>query len=424
VAVISDDTRKIVATGIYDTTRYTVDGWRLFDAILSYLYPIDDETTDPDEINEALAASGVLEIMEQISNSPSEWTYETAVAEIWSRLFSKKITFLFDNLSKDIQGLVSGNFKMTAWTNPELHIIRGVLKSKPEYEAQCEYWADQLYNNVGNVIPHRIGYYGTQVNSSPLLWFETSNKDAIFTDKAKYFKIGLQTFFYFAYIPPNHKNPVYMLKMDISGSTKLLSKEDLFEYVYGPPSEFYFMYHFWGRSVDGYWPWDPQMNDPMPMITYSAYRPSLVFYKYDENSPLREEDYQCALNLFAYQELGDYEVFELDEDPLKFMECPRVIDWSLEERAAGKKDEDIDTNYCLGTDIWSCKCNVSKQLQYGTRFESEINYDHCDYDPSFNGTSFNDIPNSFQDVSAASVFRDGEWKDNISELEDGALPRV
>jgi hypothetical protein len=39
VAVIVDDDRKIVATGIYDTTHYSDDAWELFDSIVEYLVP-------------------------------------------------------------------------------------------------------------------------------------------------------------------------------------------------------------------------------------------------------------------------------------------------------------------------------------------------------------------------------------------------
>ena len=42
VAVISDDERKIVATGIYDTQRYSDIGWELFDQILAFLTPYEE----------------------------------------------------------------------------------------------------------------------------------------------------------------------------------------------------------------------------------------------------------------------------------------------------------------------------------------------------------------------------------------------
>ncbi len=36
-AVLVDETGKIASTGIYDTTRYTADGWKLFDRMISFL---------------------------------------------------------------------------------------------------------------------------------------------------------------------------------------------------------------------------------------------------------------------------------------------------------------------------------------------------------------------------------------------------
>jgi hypothetical protein len=39
-AVIVDDARKMVATGIYDTTHYLADGWKLFDRMIYWLMPV------------------------------------------------------------------------------------------------------------------------------------------------------------------------------------------------------------------------------------------------------------------------------------------------------------------------------------------------------------------------------------------------
>ncbi len=43
VAVLADDTRKIAATGIYDTTHYTADAWNLFDRMVGWLMPVSVE---------------------------------------------------------------------------------------------------------------------------------------------------------------------------------------------------------------------------------------------------------------------------------------------------------------------------------------------------------------------------------------------
>jgi len=47
VAVYFDNDRKIAATGIYDTTRYTDDAWALFDLLLNMVYPASDEEVFP-----------------------------------------------------------------------------------------------------------------------------------------------------------------------------------------------------------------------------------------------------------------------------------------------------------------------------------------------------------------------------------------
>jgi hypothetical protein len=43
-AVIVDDERRIAASGIYDTTRYTATAWELFDRMIAWLQPVSVET--------------------------------------------------------------------------------------------------------------------------------------------------------------------------------------------------------------------------------------------------------------------------------------------------------------------------------------------------------------------------------------------
>ncbi|MCP4679384.1 MAG: ThuA domain-containing protein [Deltaproteobacteria bacterium] len=54
-AVIIDDNRKIVATGIYDTTHYTAEGWGILDRILFYLAP---PTNTPDMVDVLFVTNG------------------------------------------------------------------------------------------------------------------------------------------------------------------------------------------------------------------------------------------------------------------------------------------------------------------------------------------------------------------------------
>ncbi|MCP4675189.1 MAG: hypothetical protein GY854_06715 [Deltaproteobacteria bacterium] len=63
VGVMVDDARHIIATGIYDTTHFSADGWALFDALVQYLLP------PPVEISWESAAS---------AQSPFIFTSETS----------------------------------------------------------------------------------------------------------------------------------------------------------------------------------------------------------------------------------------------------------------------------------------------------------------------------------------------------------
>ena len=106
VAVLSDDDRQIVATGIYDTTKYTADGWKLFDMILTYLYAPSVIPVDLIELNQSLYNSGTLDLLVQISNEPSNWNYDSAMQAVWTSLVNKNITFAYDGLSSLVADMV------------------------------------------------------------------------------------------------------------------------------------------------------------------------------------------------------------------------------------------------------------------------------------------------------------------------------
>ncbi|MCP4678242.1 MAG: hypothetical protein GY854_22555 [Deltaproteobacteria bacterium] len=103
-AVISDDARKIVATGIYDTTRFTADGWELFDRMLGFLNPSPSEDdgsstlTNPVHIWWPDLQPGTTSVVGQITfgieNLKSETVHFQAVAAFFGLGSSNSVEIL------------------------------------------------------------------------------------------------------------------------------------------------------------------------------------------------------------------------------------------------------------------------------------------------------------------------------------------
>ena len=112
VAVLSDNDRKIAATGIYDTTRYTVRGWMLFDYLLNELYQVTPVREDPLSVWDDLIASELLVFLGQVEENPSGWTEDEVLREVWKKMVKWDLFSLSDQINLWVQEIF-----------PELYII-------------------------------------------------------------------------------------------------------------------------------------------------------------------------------------------------------------------------------------------------------------------------------------------------------------
>jgi len=112
VAVLSDNDRKIAATGIYDTTRFTVRGWMLFDYLLNGLYQIAPERENPLSVWDDLIASELLVFLGQVEENPSGWTEDEVLREVWKKMLKWDLFPLNEQINLWVQEIF-----------PELYII-------------------------------------------------------------------------------------------------------------------------------------------------------------------------------------------------------------------------------------------------------------------------------------------------------------
>jgi len=127
VAVLSDNDRKIAATGIYDTTRYTVRGWMLFDYLLNELYQITPVREDPLSVWDDLIASELLVFLGQVEENPSGWTEDEVLREVWKKMIKWDLFSLSDQINLWVKEIF-----------PELVVIPGIIPVPCPHEKRID----------------------------------------------------------------------------------------------------------------------------------------------------------------------------------------------------------------------------------------------------------------------------------------------
>ena len=83
-AVYWDPERRIAATGVYDTRKFTTDGWRLFDMVLGELVPVGPRWSSGEEALEAYVTSGLYDYIDGLTGSEPR---EQVIANAWRLVF-------------------------------------------------------------------------------------------------------------------------------------------------------------------------------------------------------------------------------------------------------------------------------------------------------------------------------------------------
>ena len=109
VAVLVDYERKIAATGVYDTTRYTPDAWKLFDLLIGAITPEPPRFTSAQAVAQAYVDSGVysllLQVESELARDPNSWEYSEAEQLAWERVSAWHLEELWRHVLTELAGI-------------------------------------------------------------------------------------------------------------------------------------------------------------------------------------------------------------------------------------------------------------------------------------------------------------------------------
>ncbi|MFO8073387.1 MAG: hypothetical protein R6V85_16095 [Polyangia bacterium] len=109
VAVLIDHERGIAATGVYDTTRYTNDAWKLFDLLIGAVTPQPPGYSSAQEVAQAYVDSGLYGFVEQVeadlARDPDSWEYAEVEREAWEITVEWELYELWEYVGYELAGL-------------------------------------------------------------------------------------------------------------------------------------------------------------------------------------------------------------------------------------------------------------------------------------------------------------------------------
>ena len=85
--VLADYTKKIAVTGVTDTSKYTVDAWKMLDILTAQILPPPPRYGSLDEVAQAYVDSGLYDLLRDVESDlkqqPGSWTFAEAEQEAW-----------------------------------------------------------------------------------------------------------------------------------------------------------------------------------------------------------------------------------------------------------------------------------------------------------------------------------------------------
>ncbi len=103
VAVLYDEARSIISTGIYDTTRFTSQGWMLFDLLLDELHPIAPGWQNDADLWSAYWDSELASYIQAVERDPRSYTPQEIADEIWRRVKRWGTEELFPYITMELE---------------------------------------------------------------------------------------------------------------------------------------------------------------------------------------------------------------------------------------------------------------------------------------------------------------------------------
>ncbi len=265
-SVLIDEEQHIVATGLHEPALYSDASWVLFDRILFHLHAVEFSSAPSSSLLDDLVAAGIMDQLEQFSQNPAAWTYETAMAEINSLLAA---AFLPENILdfSSIVPYVLFEGEVRVVSNDAGDVFGGATKIGTLYFPadgsleECTDWYIDLLNS--NQLPASLSYHGRNKNYQPIFKLGFSNPTFEMEQHERQFAISLQqrsvSFPILIPVSPPYTFRVQNTSGLIStGSSILLShptlkpndswQQDFYPANQGDPLEFLYYWH--GRRYE------------------------------------------------------------------------------------------------------------------------------------------------------------------------------
>ncbi|HUT78529.1 MAG TPA: hypothetical protein VM285_12625, partial [Polyangia bacterium] len=87
VAMLVHRAKKVAVTGVYDTRKYTVDAWKMFDLLVEQVVPPRPRWQSMQDVAQAYVDSGLYSFLAQVESDlardPGSWTFDEVEREAW-----------------------------------------------------------------------------------------------------------------------------------------------------------------------------------------------------------------------------------------------------------------------------------------------------------------------------------------------------
>ena len=313
-AVFADDSRKFIATGIFDTTEFTGKGWIVFDMLLNYMRP--DELPPEFDFSmamQALSDSGILDMLSSASLNPENWSYNSLIEIIGPPLFRYNLIYTLPDIELAIEMFFIGGYIMEFANIPGTYTLWYVIYIKSDNIGACHDWWFDLFASENIYLPENIEYGKTQAGGIPLLEITSVDEEHAGEMLAVDSPAGHFALSFGATRMVNVDDLYTLIFHPLFGSSMLLDKNDLYpeEYPGGsvPDSDpRLFSWYWWGRYSDAF-NINVFHNQPYDFSHGEKYKPILDLYHYPEDVPLRRGESICMLRFYHLHNEDDMPLF-------------------------------------------------------------------------------------------------------------------
>jgi hypothetical protein len=164
VAVLVHRGKKVAATGVYDTRKYTVDAWKMFDLLIEQVVPPRPRWQTMQDVAQAYVDSGLYSFLVQVESDlardPGSWTFDDVEREAWLRTWEWNLREIWDYLQGEASRIFDVELFVPVWEFSYDHPERphgsgaGFLPSQPPFDDEHEHWfLGQHWDAANQVAP-------------------------------------------------------------------------------------------------------------------------------------------------------------------------------------------------------------------------------------------------------------------------------